>query len=153
MHCVAINNEIRQKNICSKLWQLEPHMSWWHCKSWSKWKQQKFHKNPNGQNWQNTTQENGDSLVSDGGTLTNLVVQLDVFSNVYKCNFNMMSRLATMVLEETKLNHKHWVLLQRKWILDHFGSFHWISDTWHEVEEKQVFVREKKTLPKDCSTL
>jgi len=39
----------------------------------------------------------------------------------YKCNFNMMLRLATMVLlEETKLNHKHWVLLQRKWILDHW---------------------------------
>ncbi len=33
-----------------------------------------FMMNPNGWNWQNTTQENGDSLVNDGGTLTNLVV-------------------------------------------------------------------------------
>jgi hypothetical protein len=44
--------------------------------------------NPNERNWQNTTEENGDSLVNDGGTLTNLVVQLDVLSNVYKYNFN-----------------------------------------------------------------
>jgi hypothetical protein len=80
-----------------------------------------FMMNLNGRNWQNTTQENGDYLLNDGGTLTNLVVQLDVFSNVYKCNFNTMLRLATMVLlEETKLNPKHWVLLQRKWILDHW---------------------------------
>jgi hypothetical protein len=104
--------------------------------------------NHNERNWQNTTKENGDSLVKDGGTLTNLVMQLDVLSNVYKCNFNTMLRLATMVLlEETKRNPKHWVLLQRKWNLDHW-ILSWISDTWHEVEEKQIFVRQKRCCPR-----
>lgn len=54
----------------------------------------------------------GDSFVNDGGTLTNSMVLLDIFSDVYKCSFDMMMKPITIINMMT-LNPKHWVLLKK----------------------------------------
>jgi hypothetical protein len=56
----------------------------------------------------------GDSFVNDGGTLTNSMVLLDIFSDVYRCSFDMMMKLITIIfLNMITLNPKHWMLLKK----------------------------------------
>jgi len=56
----------------------------------------------------------GDSFVIDGGTLTNSMVLLDIFNDVYRHSFDMMMKPITMILlNMMTLNPKHWVFLKK----------------------------------------
>ncbi len=56
----------------------------------------------------------GDSFVNDGGTLTNSMVLFDIFSDVYRCSFDMMTKPITIILlNMMTLNPKYWVLLKK----------------------------------------
>jgi hypothetical protein len=85
----------------------------------------------------------GNSLDNDGDLLAKLMTLFKTFNNVYRRSFDMMGKPRTFdFLVATTINHKHWVLLQRRCI------FHpWIPlvDSWYlePGRNKRIFAKKK----------